>query len=169
MSRVFIGIDPGVSGGIAAIDDNGRALGVHNMPATERDLLDVLCLYVNPGTQTRAVLERVSSSPVMGRASAFTFGRMVGQLEMALVALQIPYDRVVPQKWQAALGARTKGIIGVRAADKNITKRRAQALFPSSKVTHAVADALLLAEYCRRQALGGALERRPSSRRKAGT
>lgn len=34
--------------------------------------------------------------------------------------------------------------------DKNITKQRAQQLFPSAKVTHKIADALLLAEYCRR-------------------
>ena len=34
--------------------------------------------------------------------------------------------------------------------DKNVTKRRAQELFPGARVTHAVADALLLAEYCRR-------------------
>jgi hypothetical protein len=34
--------------------------------------------------------------------------------------------------------------------DKNISKRRAQELFPSLKITHAVADALLIAEYGRR-------------------
>jgi hypothetical protein len=34
--------------------------------------------------------------------------------------------------------------------DKHISKQRAQQLFPSAKVTHAIADALLLAEYCGR-------------------
>jgi hypothetical protein len=34
--------------------------------------------------------------------------------------------------------------------DKNVTKRRAQQLFPQLKVTHAIADALLIAEYGRR-------------------
>jgi hypothetical protein len=35
--------------------------------------------------------------------------------------------------------------------DKNVSKRRAQELFPQLKVTHATADALLIAEYGRRQ------------------
>jgi hypothetical protein len=34
--------------------------------------------------------------------------------------------------------------------DKNVTKSRAQELFPEVKVTHAIADALLIAEYGRR-------------------
>ena len=33
--------------------------------------------------------------------------------------------------------------------DKNVTKRKAQSLFPWVKVTHAIADSMLLAEYCR--------------------
>ncbi len=34
--------------------------------------------------------------------------------------------------------------------DKNVSKRRAQELFPALKVTHAIADALLIAEFARR-------------------
>jgi len=34
--------------------------------------------------------------------------------------------------------------------DKNVSKRRAQELFPEIKITHAIADALLIAEYARR-------------------
>jgi len=41
------------------------------------------------------------------------------------------------------MGCMTKG-------DKNVSKRKAQELFPSMKVTHASADALLIAEYGRR-------------------
>jgi hypothetical protein len=33
--------------------------------------------------------------------------------------------------------------------DKNVSKRRAQEIFPMIKVTHSVADALLIAEYNR--------------------
>ena len=62
---------------------------------------------------------------------------------MALCAATIPYEEVTPQKWQKALGCRTGG-------DKNVSKARAQALFPLQNITHAIADALLLAEYCRR-------------------
>ena len=63
---------------------------------------------------------------------------------MALIAAGIPFETVTPAKWQGAMGCRTKG-------DKNVTKRKAQDLFPGVKVTHAIADALLIAEWGRRQ------------------
>ena len=159
---IFIGIDPGLSGGIAVIDELGivQPDGVVKMPPTEADLLTFLGRFsaIKEGMQPRAVLERVSSSPQMGVVSAFTFGRGVGALKMALVAESIPYDEVPPSKWQAAMSVldkRAKGRLGKR--DKNISKRRAQQLFPRVTVTHATADALLLAEYCRRteRARGG--------------
>jgi hypothetical protein len=66
-------------------------------------------------------------------------------LQAVLTALRVPYERVRPQAWQKAMGCLTKG-------DKNVSKRRAQELFPSLKVTHATADALLIAEFNRRTA-----------------
>jgi Holliday junction resolvasome RuvABC endonuclease subunit len=138
----YLGIDPGVTGGIAILRDDGTVVETYRMPATERDLLDLLAPWPK-GYQTYAVLERVSASPQMGVVSAFTFGRGYGALLMALTAAYIPFDQVTPQTWQKALGCLSKG-------EKNITKRRAQQLFPDVKVTHAIADALLLAEFGRR-------------------
>jgi hypothetical protein len=146
---IYIGIDPGASGGIALLSNEGAPLKTHKMPGTERDLLDIL---TGIGT-TRAVLERVWSSPQMGVASAFKFGANIGMLRMALVAARIPFDEILPTKWQTALGCqvgRSRATGGAPGGDKNITKRRAQALFPGLTVTHAIADALLLAEFCRR-------------------
>ncbi len=136
----FIGIDPGLSGGIACVTVDGRVEVAAKMPVTERDVLDLLTTYA---LESMAVLEFVRSSPQMGCTSAFTFGRGYGGLRMALVSLAIPFEEATPQKWQAVMQCRTKG-------DKNVSKRRAQELFPNVKVTHAIADALLLAEYCRR-------------------
>ena len=79
----------------------------------------------------------------MGVKSAFTFGQGLGRLEMALTAAGIPFERDRPQAWQKEMKCMSGG-------DKNITKRRAQELFPSLKITHANADALLIAEYGRR-------------------
>ena len=81
--------------------------------------------------------------PGQGVASSFKFGQGFGHLEMALTASGIPHTYVAPQKWQKELQCLTKG-------DKNVSKARAQQLFPHIKVTHAIADALLIAEYCRR-------------------
>lgn len=143
----YVGIDPGKGGGIAVLFEDGNVLNTIKMPQTEQDLLDALATLgfgVRSGSApARAVLERVSSSPQMGVVSAFTFGKGYGALRMALAATGIPFDEVTPGKWQQVMGCRTKG-------DKNVSKRRAQELFPHQKITHAIADALLLAEYCRR-------------------
>ena len=140
---IHIGIDPGVNGGIAMLaEDSGRVIGTWKMPSTERDLIDMLDVM----EPAHATLERVSASPQMGVVSAFTFGKGYGGLMMALSAVRIPFDLVSPVKWQNALGCRSGG-------DKNVTKRRAQQLFPNVKITHAIADALLLAEYGRRSHL----------------
>jgi hypothetical protein len=153
MSKITIGIDPGKSGGIAWIDETGRAC-VEKMPDTLKDLWELIekdILYATGnmhfGNSTRnckAYLEQISSSPQMGVVSAFTFGNGYGHLEMALTAAGIPFERVRPQAWQKAMGCMSKG-------EKNVTKRKAQELFPQIKVTHATADALLIATYGTRQ------------------
>ena len=141
--EIVLGVDPGANGGIAWIDYNGKAC-VEKMPDTLQDLWDLVVSISleagTGGTGIRAYLESVSSSPQMGVVSAFSFGRGYGNLEMALTAAGIPFERVRPQVWQKALGCMTKG-------DKNVSKRRAQELFPDRKVTHATADALLIAYY----------------------
>lgn len=141
----FLGLDPGAGGGIAALIVEGRGTVVKadawKMPETDRDILDSLEPYVGP--HTFAFLEKVHSMPKQGVVSAFTFGGSYRALKMALTALRIPYDLVTPQRWQLIMGCRTGG-------DKNVSKRRAQELFPAMKMTHALADALLIAEFGRR-------------------
>lgn len=144
----IIGIDPGTNGGIAWITDGKPC--VEKMPDTLQDLWELICDITNFPRSTvgllhyRAYIEQVHSSPQMGVKSAFTFGNGFGHLEMALTAAGIPFERVRPQVWQKALGCMTKG-------DKNVSKRKAQELFPSMKVTHAIADALLIASYGAKQ------------------
>ena len=136
----FIGVDVGLTGGIAMIDETGSIVFALKMPATDADLLAV---FPPAEFECRAVLEKVRSSPQMGVVSAFTFGRSYGACRMALTAAGIPFDEVAPHVWQRKLECLSGG-------DKNITKARAQQLFPGVPVTHVTADALLLAEYCRR-------------------
>jgi hypothetical protein len=59
---------------------------------------------------------------------------------MGLTAAKLPFERVRPQVWQKTMQCMSKG-------DKNVTKRRAQELFPDIKVTHATADGLLIMSY----------------------
>jgi crossover junction endodeoxyribonuclease RuvC len=141
---IFLGIDPGKSGGIGMVKkwpDDSILIEHFKLDATEKDITD--WLRERTRLSTCAVIEKVSSSPQMGVTSAFSFGRSFGFLLGALAALEIPYALVTPQKWQKAMGCMSKG-------DKNVTKAAAQRLYPNEKITHATADALLLATYCRR-------------------
>ena len=41
-NKIYIGIDPGVNGGIAIADRDGKVLEVVKMPDTPQDILDFL-------------------------------------------------------------------------------------------------------------------------------
>jgi crossover junction endodeoxyribonuclease RuvC len=147
---IYLGIDPGKQGGASAlIDYDGLPDScVHKLSfstATERDIAQwIYGMKLGEDERTIvAVIEKVHSSPQMGVTSAFTFGRGYGFLRGVLSASGIPFVEVTPQKWQKAMECMSGG-------DKNVTKARAQQLYPGEKVTHATADALLLATYCRR-------------------
>jgi hypothetical protein len=142
--KLHCGIDPGASGSIACIPDNNpsKAWAI-KMPETLGDLWEAIIGLNSQDYDPIFMLESVHSMPGQGVASSFKFGRGFGTLEMALTAAGIRFEYVTPQKWQKALGCLTKG-------NKNVSKGRSQQLFPHIKVTHAIADGLLLAEYCRR-------------------
>lgn len=135
----IIGIDPGQSGGVAFTD--GREVLCFKMPETERDTYDLLRSF--QCKLPTVFLEAVHAFPGQGVTSVWSFGRNYGFLRGAITALLYPLHDVTPQKWQKTLGCLTHG-------DKNITKSRAQQLFPHLKITHATADALLIMEYGRR-------------------
>ena len=138
--NLFIGIDPGSCGGIAFKDgDHIEAFSFERM--TERDIMDIIVektLSVN----AFCYLERAQPLPskMRGGIASFKLGHSYGFLRGILAGLKIPFDTVTPQAWQKALGCLTRG-------DKNVSKEAAQRLFPGVKVTHATADALLIAYY----------------------
>jgi len=144
----IIGIDPGKGGGISWIGE--ESMRAEKMPETISDLWELISSIVQHTaqiyrhTECKAYLEQVSAMRGQGVTSCFTFGNGFGHLEMALTAAGIPFERVRPQKWQRAMECLTGG-------DKNVSKRRAQELFPAIKCTHAISDSLLIAEFGRRQ------------------
>jgi crossover junction endodeoxyribonuclease RuvC len=138
--NLYLGIDPGVSGGLAILaEDLSSINAVAYKHVTPHDIITLL----KPAHITKAYIEQVGAFPGQGVTSVFHFGQNYGWWQGVLTALEIPFERVTPLKWQNAMRCRTGG-------DKNISKARAQELFPSVKVTHALADALLIAEYGRR-------------------
>ena len=146
---IYIGIDPGLSGGIAILNQDGSVKEVVAMPDTPRDIYEFLLSYKE---DSRCVLEDVGHGmPDQSSKATATFARHNGHLEMALLALGIPTEKVTPQKWIKVYQLKKK-----KEQDKNewknILKAKAQSLFPQlgKKVTLKTCDALLIAEYARR-------------------
>lgn len=139
---IYIGIDPGASGSIAFVCGD-TAWSVKN-DSTAKDLIDAIQDAQSIAPIRFALIEQVSAIPRIGVVSAFNFGKSYGSLEMLLSCCGIPFERITPVKWQNAMRCRTGG-------DKNISKARAQELFPTVKITHANADALLIAKLAQTQ------------------
>lgn len=137
---IYLGVDPGASGAIVGIWPGGSIQHVRN-DGTEKDVSEWLADVA--GEKCYATLEQVGAMPKQGVSSTFKFGRSYGFLRGLLIAHRVPFETVTPAKWQGFLGCRSKG-------DKNVTKAKAQELFPLNKWTHRTADAVLLAEYGRR-------------------
>lgn len=148
-----MGIDPGQSGGIAVLRSNGSVAQLIPMPATERDICEAITVWTDDSVE--AFIEKVHSMPQQGVSSTFKFGVGYGGLRMALIAVGIPFDEVTPQTWQKALGVVKRN---AKTESKNDHKKKllqkAQQLFPGTKITLKTADALLIAEYCRRTCMG---------------
>jgi crossover junction endodeoxyribonuclease RuvC len=141
----YIGIDPGKTGGIVAITDD--SICSIKLSHTEHDVAYHLQQLIEADNSV-ATIELVHAMPKQGVSSSFTFGRSYGFLIGLLTANKIPYEFVSPQKWQKVMKCLSKG-------DKNVTKAAAQRLWPYVTITHANADALLIAEYGRKHIWNG--------------
>jgi crossover junction endodeoxyribonuclease RuvC len=149
---LILGIDPGWSGGAALLRSGGDPIDVQSFAnLTEADIIERVQSMAGRGEirndggkitmdpYTTCYLESVHAMPKQGVTSSFRFGMIYGLLRGLVIGSCRVID-VTPQKWQKSLGCLTHG-------DKNISKAKAQSLFPGIKVTHHVADALLIAYY----------------------
>jgi len=141
----ILGIDPGTSGAATLMSAEGEILAITRFyQNTEHDTAEDFADFADdPDEGVFAYLEQVHSFPGQGVSSTFAFGSNYGFLRGVLTALKIPYQLVTPNKWQKAMGCQSKG-------DKKVTKAKAQQLFPNTKMIHAIADSILIAEYGRR-------------------
>lgn len=156
-NRLYLGIDPGASGAWAALTDEGRVAWLDKMPETEDGIVSLCRERLTRDLRPIAMIEQVWSRPQRfkgddnvwqerrtGGQGAWTLAQTYGACRAALCAFRVPWDTVTPQTWQKALDCLTGG-------EKRVSKARAQALFPDQHITLATADALLIAEFCRRQ------------------
>ena len=145
--RYYIGVDPGSSGSICEVSVDGSASVVTKTDKSYAHIWDKL--FQPRFDNSVAVIESVHAMPGQGVASTFRFGQSFGMLLAMLTAAGIPYVKVTPAVWCKEFKLKRKE--GESNTDwKNRHKQLAQELFPDVDVTHATADALLIAEYCRR-------------------
>jgi len=109
--KTYIGIDPGLSGAMVAVNGDGEVVGQLVMPRTSgsKGPLDVKCILawlveVKGGSTVTASLERVSTRPGQSATSTLTSGVNWGRLDALLTALGVRYDTPTPQQWKRKLG-----------------------------------------------------------------
>jgi len=145
--RYYIGVDPGSSGSICEVSAEGLASIVTKADKSYAHIWDKI--FQPRFDNSVAVIELVHSMPGQGVSSTFRFGQSFGMLLAMLTAAGIPYVKVTPAVWCKEFGLKKKKEES-NTDWKNRHKQLAQELFPDVDVTHATADALLIAEYCRR-------------------
>jgi crossover junction endodeoxyribonuclease RuvC len=154
----FIGIDPGVNGAVAALDeDRAEVLDIPTFWVTKgtkrRQVYDLpvffaLLEYVGHRGASTYIVEDVHAMPGQGVTSMFSMGYGVGAIHGMLTALGRPFELVTPQRWKKEL------LAGVATKDKKAAYVKASRLYPGvdlgSRNDHGRAEALLIAEYGRR-------------------
>lgn len=151
--RIFVGIDPGaVSGAWGIVDHHGAYFAsghIHNDAGRIKVIpwRDELSNAIGINDVT-FVVEDVHSMPSQGVASTFKFGRAVGAIEAVVALFREPWFIVSPQRWKADMKV---------TSDKSTSLELARKTWSTAPLTrkkdHGVAEALLLAEWLRRQEL----------------
>ena len=136
---IYIGIDPGKSGGIAYIENN--KLYTYKFPKDLRDLVKILKKL--KGRKCLCIMELVHSFPNQGVKSTFSFGENFGKWKGLLCAFDIEYMLVTPRVWMRYYGDLPKE----KSLRKKRLKEMAKALYNDIKVTLYTADAILIANY----------------------
>lgn len=143
-----VGIDPGNSGAIAILRDDG-SLDAIDMPVVDKVvngtlLHGALVILAGDDPVDLVVIERVSSMPKQGVASTFKFGRAFGIAEGVVAGLAWRHTLVTPQTWKKAMGC---------TSDKERSRRLAIERWPESahlfarKKDDGRAEAALMAVY----------------------
>lgn len=162
--KVYIGIDIGISGGLASLNEDGGILSYMVMPiqrtskGNEVNVIAVQKWLINCESQSDSqsvIIEEPGGSkfPKMASSMAGSFHAIRAVLDM----LELHYNRITPQRWQKAmLGKLPKGQTKIAALTKAKALWPLEKFLPTAKSTKphdGLVDSLLLAEYARRNNL----------------
>jgi hypothetical protein len=154
---LYIGIDVGVTGAVAALAADGSYVELKDLPLTHygkfkwtdgMELLSILRqMRLGPAglLPARAFVEFVAPMPKLGTVSSAAMGRTFGSVVATVQIAGLSLELVSPQKWKKALNC---------TSEKATTLGLARSRWPEAELHlekhHNRAEALLIAEYGRR-------------------
>ena len=101
----IIGIDPGLSGGIAVLE-NSKVINIFDMPVMSEgkknkrqlnsaQLVKLLNDNISKNEEVSVVVEQVNAMPGQGVTSMFNFGQTFGAITVSYTHLTLPTKRIV--------------------------------------------------------------------------
>jgi crossover junction endodeoxyribonuclease RuvC len=153
LTTSIVGIDPGLSGGLALLSADGSLIEALRMPVLKLNgkgeiNMASLSAIIHRWQPGHIWLEQQQAMPRQGVASSFRTGQNYGCLLGFVAGLSIPYSIVRPNIWKRALGV---------PADKAAAIAIATRQFPAASsywcraADDGVAEAALIALYGHRQ------------------
>ena len=105
----IIGIDPGLSGGIAVLENN-KVLNIFDMPVmpegkknkrqlNSAQLVTLIKGNIKSNEEITVIVEQVNAMPGQGVASMLNFGQTFAAIKGVCAALELPIFFVRPSKW----------------------------------------------------------------------
>jgi len=149
-----LGVDPGISGGLAVVEiTDGAApvlvecIDIPVVGAGAKERVDVTAIrnFTDRHKPIRALIERAQAMPKQGASSGFKYGRAVGAIEAAITLSSIPVEIIEPSAW--------KKFWKLPGKDKESGRQKALQLFPAAHATlarkrdHNRAESALIALY----------------------
>ena len=106
----IIGIDPGLSGAIAILENN-KVINIFDIPVMSEGkknkrqlnsalLVDLIKENIKNCEEVAIVVERVNAMPGQGVTSMFNFGQTFGAIKGICAALELPIFFIRPAKWK---------------------------------------------------------------------
>jgi len=180
--RIWLGVDPGIKGAIAGVDDDGKLIDIRECPTltmgkkriTDEAGIGELLRKLNESLDVeigKVGIEKVHAYPAIGldnepcptcgggRAargvvSTWTLAENFALWKGVCAGIPIPYELLTPQRWRALL---------IRDTPPEATTKQASALIASrlwprgafgKRLTQDFAEAALIAEATRRIFMG---------------
>ncbi len=167
---LYVGADPGLSGGLAILDEDGDVLTVIPMPtklgARGKTLVSCSAIwdFLEGAAETWGEIKLVTMEENHARDtdakdSIWSFARTTGRLEAVIELLELPMLTPTPQAWKAEMLRDTDkskeaaiGYVQQRYPGVNLL-----ATARSRKPHDGMAESVLMAEFGRRKLKGGVL------------